>query len=393
MNLNKENNASELEADIDEVEYSAGELEVDVEESENKYVTSAYNREEKITSITIIAAILALAIITCTFFACFTEESVPVIGPMGSITSTTNPTTMPTTTPKLPDPDPEHPYATLTWKTQFVASEGGDNLDDVYLYSEYAILIRLSDMTTVAHQNADTVMYPASMTKVMTVVVALDIIKDLDDKYLVTREVLSTVPHEAKTASLGLFVGKEVTVRDLLYGITYISGADSVLCLLDYLGLTVDEFAEIMNEKAAAIGLENTTFGGAIGMDDEFNQTTCRDMAAIMAYAMENPLCRELFGKEGYRFDNADYSYNNATFVDVVRNKFNKNESTIVPGYTLIATKSGLEDEAGYCLVSLLKNNTTGEEFVLVTANAPYANQYNKAPIYDMIELFDELKP
>ena len=380
----------------------SGELDVDVDENESKYVTSAYEREEKITSIAIVAAILFLAIVTCAFFAVFTEDSLQAFAPITSILPSTNPSSKPTsstttkpTTPtvSLPEIDPEHPYATLTNKTQFVASVGGNDLDDIYLYSEYAILVRLSDMTTIAHQDADKVMYPASMTKVMTVVVALDLIKDLDDGYIVTQEILSRVPQGAKTASLSSYVGKTVTVRDLLYGITYISGADSVLCLVDYLNLTVEQFATLMNEKAAEIGLQNTTFGGAIGMDAEHNQTTCRDMAAIMAYAMENPLCRELFGKEAYRFDFYDKVYVNSTFNGVIKDKFCKNESTIVPGYTLLATKSGLEDEAGYCLVSLLVNNTTGEEFILVTANAPYANKYNKAPIYDMIELFDELKP
>ena len=373
-------------------ENNSGELDVGVDENESKYVTSAYGKEEKITSIAIIAAILALAIVTCAFFAVFTEDTVPVIAPQGGGITTTKPTTS-TTTAKLPDPDPDHPYATLTNKTQFVASVGGKDLDDVYLYSEYAILIRLSDMTTIAHQNADEVMYPASMTKVMTVLVALDIIKDLDDEYVVTQEILKLVPSGAKKASLSSFIGKTVSVRDLLYGVTYISGADSVLCLVDYLGLSMDEFVALMNEKAAKIGLQNTTFGGAIGMDAEENQTTCRDVAAIMAYAMENPLCRELFGKDAYKLDFANFTYNNSTFYDVVSKKFGKNETTIVPGYTFLATKSGLEDKAGYCLVSLLKSNATGEEFILVTANASYKTPYNKAPIYDMIQLFDKLKP
>lgn len=373
-------------------EYNEGELEVSAEESENRYETSAHDSDERFSSIAIIAAILLLSIITSVFFGLFTRESIPVLNTGSSTTTTTTTTTQ--GKPNTPDnPDSKYPFATVTDKTQFIATMGGNDLSDIYLYSEYAILIKLSDMTTIAHQDADTVIYPASMTKVMTVIVALDMIEDLNDGYTVTQEILDQVPEGAKKASLSLFVGETVTVRDLLYGVAYISGADSVLCLVDYFNLTVEQFAALMNEKAAEIGLQNTTFGGAIGMDAEENQTTCRDMAAIMAYAMENPLCREIFGEETYKFDYHNFSYKNSTFNGVVWEKFGKDSTTIVPGYTLLATKSGLEDKAGYCLVSLLKNNTTGEEFVLVTAKSAYKTPYNQAPILDMVELFNKLAP
>ena len=337
-------------------EYNEGQLETVGDE--NRYVTSAHFGDERF-SIAIIAAILVLALLTCTVFALFTEESIPVWNPSGSSSSSSS-----TTTGGGGGKDePEYPYATKTDKTNFIASVGGDDLDDIYLYSEYAILIKLSDMTTLAHQGADEVIYPASMTKVMTVLVALDRITDLSDGYVIDESVLAQMPDGAANAGLAYYVGSTFSVRDLLYGVSYVSAADSVLCLIDYLNLTVEQFVRLMNEKAAQIGLQNTTFGGPIGMDAEFNQTTCRDVAAIMAYAMENPLCREIFGGTVYELD-------------------------------YLAAKSGLEDEAGYCLVSLLKNNESGEEFILVTANAKaYANPFNKAPIFDMIELFKALKP
>ncbi len=369
-------------------DYNGGELKVGISaETENRHKTSVPSNGEHISSIAIVAAIAALALMMTVFFVLFTEDSFPVWNPQSTTTTTTKKPIDST------EPDDEYPFATKTDKTQFVASAGGNDLGDIYLYSEYAVLIRLSDMTTVAHQGADTVIYPASMTKVMTVVVALDLITDLDDGYVITQEILSQVPQGAKTASLSAFLNKAVTVRDLLYGITYISGADSVLCLIDYLNLTVDQFAELMNEKAREIGLQNTVFGGAIGMDAEENQTTCRDVAAIMAYAMENPLCRELFGGESYRFDFYSFTYDHSTIVGVVQDKFYSSAETILPGYTLLASKSGLEDKAGYCLVSLLRSNESGEEFILVTANSDYRSPYNKAPIYDMITLFEKLEP
>lgn len=367
-------------------EYNGEEFDVGAH-VENRYVSSERDRRENISSIAIIASIFALAVIACIFFALFTEDTIPVFNPQ----STTTPTTKKPNTPE--DPESEFPFATVTDKTQFVATAGGIDLDNIYLYSEHAILVRLSDMSTIAHQNADEVMYPASMTKVMTVVVALDYIKDLDDGYVVVKEIVESMPEGASNAGLINYVGRTVTVRDLLYGITYISAADSVLCLIDYLNLTVGQFVRLMNEKAEEIGLENTVFGGAIGMDDEENSSTCRDIAALMAYAMENPLCKELFGGTQYRMDYSAETYYNGT-LHTGLGDFYATPETILDGYTLLAAKSGFEVKAGYCLVSYIENNATGERFVLVTANAEaYKEPYRKTRILDMIELFEELKP
>jgi D-alanyl-D-alanine carboxypeptidase len=183
----------------------------------------------------------------------------------------------------------------------------------------------------------------------------------------------------------------DYTVRDLLFGISYRSGADSVVCLLDYLGLSMQDFAVLMNQKADEIGLKNTNFGGAIGMDRENNRTTCRDMAAIMAYAMENPLCKEFFGGVLYRLDHITImTYKNSTLGKTLDNMGIEPSDVLGEKYSIIATKSGLEDLAGYCLVSCIKNNDTGDLFVLVTANAKKSNQN---PILDMQEIFLTFNP
>ena len=372
--------------------YNSGELHVG-KGSKNRYTSSSFVDDVKKSSIAVIASMLVLATITCVFFAVFGGFDIST--PAGNFPSSSTTTSTTTDNSKPTEPDTKYPYATITDKTNFIASKGGNDLSNVYLYSEYAILIRLSDMTTIAHQNADTKMYPASMTKVMTVVTALDLIEDLEDEYTITSEVLSAVPSDASTAWLKDFIGSKATVRDLLYGISYRSGGDSVICLLDYLGMTMKEFASLMNEKAIEIGLQNTIFGGAIGMDSEENQTTCRDMAAIMAYAMENPLCQDLFGGKAYRLKNIEMTYYNATLVNTLDNMGTKPSYVLGKNYTLLASKSGLEENAGYCLVSYIKNDVTGETFVLVTANSSRADEYpyNKNPILDMQILFEKFNP
>ena len=352
--------------------YNSGELRSG-RESNNRFVSSSFINDTRKSSIAIICAILVLAIVSCTFFVVFGEFKWPLV--VFEKPSNTN---------------PDEPSAPT-----YIASEGGKGLYQLDLSSDYAILVRLSDMSTLAHKYADETIYPASMTKVMTVITALDLIENLDDEYVVTKEILNTIPQDASTAWLSNCIGSKVSVRDLIYGISYMSGADSVLCLLDYLDLSLEDFVTLMNKKAKEIGLQNTRFGGAIGMDAEENQTTCRDMAAIMAYAMENEDCVAFFGGIAYKLDFVEMTYYNSTLSKTLNNMGTNPQKVLGENYTLIAAKSGLEDKAGYCLVSYIRNNVTGEYFVLVTAKADRSDTYppNRYTILDMATIFDAIKP
>lgn len=355
--------------------YNRGEMRVG-RTRRNRFISSAIINNKKISSIIIIASVLSLTIITCTFFALF-----------GGF--------------KLPEWNFDKPdIPAVQTPKNYIAVEGGVDLSELDLYADNIILVRLSDMTTLAHKNADQNIYPASMTKVMTVLVALDHIENLDEEYVIKKEVLEKIPGGSSNAGLLSYIGCKVSIRDLLYGVSYESGADSVLCLIDALGFTWDDFIELMNEKAVDIGLQNTTFGGAIGMDTERNQTTCRDVAAFMTYAMENPLCVELFGGLEYKCDYILKTYHNGTLYDTVNDYDNKDTGydatpkNILEGYTLIAAKSGAEEIPGYCLVSYIENNETGERFVLVTANTVYLQApYRKVRIEDMRDIFYLLEP
>lgn len=371
--------------------YKSGSLKTG-ERSADRYATSAHTERESMLSLAIAVSILLLAVMTLMVFDLFEQEDAPTLAPDDTSTTTT-------TAPKPPvndEPSSKGPYATITDKTEFLATPGGVGLYGLDISSEFAILVSLSDMTTIAHKYADELIYPASMTKIMTVVTALDIIEELDDIYIITADVLDTVPHGASVAWLSSYKGSPVSVRDLLYGISYMSGADSVLFLIDYLGLSVNEFVSLMNKKAAEIGMQNTVFGGAIGMDTENNTTTCRDIAALMAYAMENPLCRELFGGTYYDLDYISLRYYNSTLSKtLVTNMGTNAENVLGKEYTLLAAKSGLEDKAGYCLASYIRNDETGELFVLVTAKAERSSDYppNKNTIVDMAKIIDLIKP
>lgn len=351
---------------------------------------SDFAENEDFLKILIFTLILMLTLAFVLFFAFGSKKdpSLPVIN-----TGVQDPSTADNDDSKNDDPKTDtHPYATVPKREKYVASDTHGTKEWISdLNSGYAVLVDLSDMSVIAGKYADEIIYPASMTKIMTVVVACDLITDLNDKYVIKSEVLSKVPYGASTAYLSTYIGKEATVEDLLYGISYRSGADSVICLLDHLGISVKDFTALMNKKADEIGLKQTHFGGVIGMDTENNTTTCREMAAILAYALDNPLCKRLFGGEEYRpsFAN-DVIYYHSTIVNTLSGEFSVNNGIVVSGYKMIAAKSGYETKAEHCLASCSENISNGKQYILVTA---HAHQSKANPIKDYITVFKQYHP
>ena len=164
---------------------------------------------------------------------------------------------------------------------------------DLELYSENALLIDLESNTIIAQKNADARIYPASMTKVMTVLVAAEQITDWDATFTMTQSIID--PLFLADASMAGFVhGEEVSMMDLLYGAVLPSGAEATEALAIVCAGSEEAFAELMNEKAQALGLQDTHFVDASGLHDENHYTTLSDMAIIMQAALDNPRCREV---------------------------------------------------------------------------------------------------
>ena len=131
------------------------------------------------------------------------------------------------------------------------------------------------------------------MTKVMTVLVAAEQITDWDATFTMTQSIID--PLFLADASMAGFVhGEEVSMMDLLYGAVLPSGAEATEALAIVCAGSEEAFAELMNEKAQALGLQDTHFVDASGLHDENHYTTLSDMAIIMQAALDNPRCREV---------------------------------------------------------------------------------------------------
>lgn len=166
--------------------------------------------------------------------------------------------------------------------------------------SKYMVLLDLSDDTIVAKRDSDVVINPASMTKILTVLTATDMIKDLDDTYVMKQEEIHyAYAHDC--SAVGFLDGETVTVRDLIYGTIVCSGADAAVALADYCCGSQEAFVEKMNEKVADLGISDTAhFTNVVGIYDEDLHCTMEDMAVILATAIQNDLCRDVLSTRIY---------------------------------------------------------------------------------------------
>jgi len=155
-------------------------------------------------------------------------------------------------------------------------------------------------------KNADASIYPASMTKIMTAIVAFDLIKSgdlsLNDNFIVSEKAwrLSTAGY----SSMFIMVGDEVSVEDLLKGIIVASGNDACVALAEGIAGTEEEFAILMTAKAQEIGMENTNFSNSSGINDPNNYSTVRDILLMSNYLIkEHPKFYEYFAEKEFTWD------------------------------------------------------------------------------------------
>ena len=208
-----------------------------------------------------------------------------------------------------------------------------------------AILLDAESGRVLYSQNSDAPMRIASITKIMTAVVALEHCA-LDRKYTVTAEDM------AEGSSMYLKPGETVTMEELLYGLMLASGNDAALAAARCAAGSVERFVAMMNEKAAELGLENTSFANPNGLDAEDHYSSAADMARLTAYALKNQRFREIV------------STRSITIGERVLTNHNK----LLSRYEgCIGVKTGFTKAAGRTLVSAAERE--GQTLVAVTLN------------------------
>lgn len=229
--------------------------------------------------------------------------------------------------------------------------------------AEAAIVIDLTTHNVVAARAADERLYPASTTKVMTLLVAQENIKNYEDTFTMTTAITDPL-YVAEATVAGFLDGEIINMTDLLYGTILPSGADAAVGLATKLAGGEAQFVELMNKKASELGLKNTHFTNVTGLFDKDHYTSAYDMAVILETAIQNPLCRKILSTYQYK---SSPTNKHPDGVAMSATLFNNMYGTEPETATIIGGKTGFVNESGYCIASFGNNNTTGNEYIAVT--------------------------
>lgn len=221
------------------------------------------------------------------------------------------------------------------------------------------IMYNLKDNNIIYEQNADVKTQIASLTKIMTSIVAIENIDNLNHVITITSKDFENIEGYSKA---GFKIGDRVTYLDLLYGTLLPSGAEAVNALVN--NTLKDNFINEMNNTAKRIGLENTSFENAIGKDNENNYSTASDIAKLLQYALKNKTFKTIYTTKEYVATNG---LNLKSTLMSYKNQFEI--------YEISGSKSGFTSKAGRCLSSIA--NLNGTDFMLVVINADKTYPYN----------------
>lgn len=231
--------------------------------------------------------------------------------------------------------------------------------------SENVVFIDVESRRILAQKDAKMRISPASMTKILTVLVAAEHITDADDSFEITIDITDySFSHRCSNA--GFEVGERVTVKDLFYGTVLPSGADAAVGLAKYVAGSQEEFVKLMNEKLDELGLSETShFTNCVGVYDENHYSTVYDMAVIMKAAYDNPFCREILSRHMYTTSPTPEHPDGIPLSNLFLRRI---EDRDTHGEVLCA-KTGYVDQSGNCAASLSVGND-GKIYICVSAHS-----------------------
>lgn len=245
------------------------------------------------------------------------------------------------------------------------------NIDLNTLYSPYAVLVDLESGNVLAEQNSAERMYPASLTKIMTALIAIEETEDMEQTTTLPSDIFPSL-YEENASLAGFQPGETVTWKDLLYGVMLPSGAECCLTFARQIAGSEGAFVDLMNKKAEELGMNDTHFSNATGLQDKKHYSTVRDIAVLLRYALENDTFRQVFTARRYSVPPTAYHSEGFTFYNTM---FQAMDNAGISDDDILGGKTGYTEKAGLCLASLAAIND--REYILVTAKAD-GNHYTE---------------
>lgn len=234
------------------------------------------------------------------------------------------------------------------------------------MFSRNVVFINASEGTVLAQKDAWTRIPPASMTKILTVLVAAEHVADFEDTFTMT-QTAADYGYLNDCTSIGFVAGEEVAVRDLFYGTVLKSGADAAVGLAEYTAGSHEAFVALMNEKLEQLGLSDTAhFTNCVGAYDSSHYCTVYDMAVIMKAAYDNPFCREVLSAHTYTTGSTPQHPEGIA----ISNWFLRRIEDKDTHEEVLCAKTGYVTESEHCAASLLVGGD-GTVYICATVHAP----------------------
>ena len=237
-------------------------------------------------------------------------------------------------------------------------------LDVTGVNSTNVVLMDVKSGKVIGDLNGDERIYPASMTKIMTAIIALEAFSDLEHEITLSEDIFYALDGQDATQA-GFRPGENVRVRDLVYGVMLPSGAECCLALADEVSGSEEAFVEKMNKKAKSIGMKDTHFMDCTGLHDPEHYSTAYDIALLLKYALHNDTFRDVVESHFHSTPATNVHSDGITYYSTM---FKNMSDTSVVGGEILGGKTGYTSEAGHCLASFAQ--IYDREYILVTAGA-----------------------
>ncbi|MBQ4562725.1 MAG: D-alanyl-D-alanine carboxypeptidase [Clostridia bacterium] len=267
-------------------------------------------------------------------------------------------------------------------RNTIIAEELFSSEPPVYIESTSMLMINADTGEHIYEKDAHKELAPASMTKVMTTIVALECIEDMNSEFTFTDEHISYL-RSLSSSVAGFSAGETVSAKDLIYATMLPSGGDGAIGVAILAAGSVESFVDLMNKKVEELGLEHTHFANPTGLDELNHYSSAYDMCQIMNYAVKNEAFIEIITTRDYTTAPTPYHPNGIKLRNLIQEGVTNNS---ISAPYLIGGKPGFTDAAKLCLVTYAEHNDT--HYILATLGAGNGEKYPQYHFTDMDAIY-----
>ena len=257
--------------------------------------------------------------------------------------------------------------------------------DDTFVQAPSALLMEAGTGTVIYEKDPDTRRSPASITKIMTLILIFDA---LENGTLKMDDLVTTSAYAKSMGGSQVFLeeGETQDVETMIKCIVIASGNDASVAMAEHIGGSEQEFVRQMNERAAGLGMENTHFCDSTGLHNPDHYSTVKDIAVLMKYCIKNDTFREIVETSRHSTGVTNIHPDGITYYSTM---FKNLSDPTVTGGKILGGKTGYTSEAGHCLVSFAE--IEGREYIFVSAGASGADGNTIPHIQDAVTVYNRV--